>query len=147
MFLGTSDRGMYALRASDGSTIWRFETLGVVQCEPLYDPEEDVVYFGDTARVPYGTRSAQTVLNYAHACASFEGSVRASKPLTSRPSISAAMTLRKNGTETGTLKTRMGFLIRGQATSWHGPEVGGSRGSVIVAARHARAKARSASSR
>jgi glutamate racemase len=33
-------------------------------------PREDVVYFGDTARVPYGTRSAQTVLNYAHACAS-----------------------------------------------------------------------------
>jgi glutamate racemase len=33
-------------------------------------PREDVVYVGDTARVPYGTRSAQTVLNYAHACAS-----------------------------------------------------------------------------
>lgn len=33
-------------------------------------PREDLVYFGDTARVPYGTRSAQTVLNYAHACAS-----------------------------------------------------------------------------
>jgi glutamate racemase len=32
-------------------------------------PLEDVVYVGDTARVPYGTRSAQTVLNYAHACA------------------------------------------------------------------------------
>ena len=38
---------------------------------------------------------------------------RASNPSTSRPSTSAAMTLRKNGTETGTLKTRMGFLIRG----------------------------------
>lgn len=33
-------------------------------------PREDVVYFGDTARVPYGTRTAQTVMNYAHACAS-----------------------------------------------------------------------------
>lgn len=33
-------------------------------------PREDVIYVGDTARVPYGTRSAQTVLNYAHACAS-----------------------------------------------------------------------------
>lgn len=32
-------------------------------------PLEDLVYFGDTARVPYGTRSTQTVLNYAHACA------------------------------------------------------------------------------
>jgi len=32
-------------------------------------PREDVIYLGDTARVPYGTRSAQTVANYAHACA------------------------------------------------------------------------------
>ncbi len=32
-------------------------------------PSEDIVYLGDTARVPYGTRSAQTVLNYARACA------------------------------------------------------------------------------
>lgn len=32
-------------------------------------PREDIVYVGDTARVPYGTRSAQTVMNYAHACA------------------------------------------------------------------------------
>jgi glutamate racemase len=33
-------------------------------------PQEDFVYLGDTARVPYGTRSRQTILNYAHACAS-----------------------------------------------------------------------------
>lgn len=46
IFLGTSDRGFYALRAGDGSTIWRFETVGVVQSEPLYDPEMDYVYFG-----------------------------------------------------------------------------------------------------
>ena len=32
-------------------------------------PREDLVYLGDTARVPYGTRSPQTVVNYAHACA------------------------------------------------------------------------------
>ena len=32
-------------------------------------PSEDVVYLGDTARVPYGTRSAQTVIRYAQACA------------------------------------------------------------------------------
>jgi hypothetical protein len=40
---------------------------------------------------------------------------RASKPSTSLPSTNAAITLRKNGTETGTLKTRMGFLIRDSA--------------------------------
>lgn len=46
IFVGTSDHGMYALRAHDGSSIWRFETAGAVQSEPLYDPVEDVVYFG-----------------------------------------------------------------------------------------------------
>ena len=28
-------------------------------------PREDIVYFGDTGRVPYGSRSAQTVHRYA----------------------------------------------------------------------------------
>ena len=46
VFVGTSDHGMYALRAHDGSSIWRFETMGAVQSEPLYDPSEDVLYFG-----------------------------------------------------------------------------------------------------
>ena len=39
VFVGSSDRGLYALSAEDGSVIWRFETLGFVQCEPLYDPQ------------------------------------------------------------------------------------------------------------
>ena len=32
-------------------------------------PAEDLVYLGDTARVPYGTRSAKTVIRYALGCA------------------------------------------------------------------------------
>ncbi len=32
-------------------------------------PGEDIVYLGDTARVPYGTRSAETVVRYARGCA------------------------------------------------------------------------------
>ncbi|MET0389895.1 MAG: glutamate racemase [Polyangiales bacterium] len=32
-------------------------------------PAESIVYLGDTARVPYGTRSPQTVQQYARACA------------------------------------------------------------------------------
>jgi glutamate racemase len=32
-------------------------------------PAERLVYLGDTARVPYGTRSAETVIKYAIACA------------------------------------------------------------------------------
>jgi glutamate racemase len=31
-------------------------------------PRERIVYLGDTARVPYGTRSAETVLRYARGC-------------------------------------------------------------------------------
>jgi glutamate racemase len=32
-------------------------------------PDERIIYLGDTARVPYGTRSASTVLRYARSCA------------------------------------------------------------------------------
>jgi len=32
-------------------------------------PLEPIIYLGDTARVPYGTRSASTVIRYARACA------------------------------------------------------------------------------
>jgi glutamate racemase len=32
-------------------------------------PHEQIVYLGDTARVPYGTRSAETVVRYARSCA------------------------------------------------------------------------------
>ena len=28
-------------------------------------PNENIIYFGDTARIPYGTRSRETVLRYA----------------------------------------------------------------------------------
>jgi len=34
-------------------------------------PTENIVYLGDSARVPYGTRSAQTVIRYARKCADF----------------------------------------------------------------------------
>lgn len=46
VFVGSSDHGLYALRAEDGTILWRFETMGPVQSEPLYDPHEDTVYFG-----------------------------------------------------------------------------------------------------
>jgi len=32
-------------------------------------PRESLIYLGDTARVPYGTKSPQTVIRYARACA------------------------------------------------------------------------------
>ncbi len=57
VFIGSSDHGLYALRASDGSSIWRFETLSVVQCEPLYDADADVVYFGSHDGAFYAVRA------------------------------------------------------------------------------------------
>lgn len=32
-------------------------------------PRESIIYLGDTARVPYGTKSADTVIRYARSCA------------------------------------------------------------------------------
>lgn len=34
-------------------------------------PGEDVIYFGDTARIPYGTRSKETVIKYSFQCIKF----------------------------------------------------------------------------
>jgi len=34
-------------------------------------PHEHIIYFGDTARVPYGTRSRETIINYARQDVSF----------------------------------------------------------------------------
>ncbi len=46
VFVGSSDHGLYAIKADNGRLLWRFETLGAVQCEPLYDPKENTLYFG-----------------------------------------------------------------------------------------------------
>ena len=31
----------------------------------LYTSHEEIIYFGDTGRVPYGSRSPETILQYA----------------------------------------------------------------------------------
>jgi outer membrane protein assembly factor BamB len=62
LFVGSSDKGLYALRASSGSTIWRFETLSFVQCEPLYDPERDIVYFGSHDGALYAVKALNGAL-------------------------------------------------------------------------------------
>ncbi len=58
LFVGTSDQGLYALRAGDGSTLWRFETLGPVQSQPLYDRELDAVYFGSNDGALYAVHAS-----------------------------------------------------------------------------------------
>jgi outer membrane protein assembly factor BamB len=64
IFVGSSDRGLYALRAENGSQIWRFETLGFVQCAPLYDPVEDVVYFGSNDGALYKVSATDGTLRW-----------------------------------------------------------------------------------
>ena len=39
--------------------------LSIVKQVKRLLPREQIVYFGDTARVPYGNRSRQTLLHYA----------------------------------------------------------------------------------
>src|SRR5438093_801268 len=34
-------------------------------------PQENIVYFGDTARVPYGSKSSETVTEYSQQAAAF----------------------------------------------------------------------------
>lgn len=45
--------------------------LTVLKAIRHYLPEEDLIYLGDTARVPYGTKSPETVLQYALQAAEF----------------------------------------------------------------------------
>ena len=43
--------------------------LTVVRALRTRLPGERIVYLGDTARVPYGTKSSETILKYARSCA------------------------------------------------------------------------------
>ncbi|MGO9834970.1 MAG: PQQ-binding-like beta-propeller repeat protein [Polyangiaceae bacterium] len=58
VFVGSSDHGLYALRTSSGSTLWRFETLDSVRAEPLYDGDLDVVYFGSNDGALYALHAS-----------------------------------------------------------------------------------------
>ncbi len=60
---------------SDNSPIGVFDSgiggLTVVREIIRQLPAEDVIYFGDTARVPYGPKSPETVTRYAHEITTF----------------------------------------------------------------------------
>lgn len=57
VYVGSSDNGLYALSARDGRVLWRFETLGAVQSEPLYDDIEGAIYFGSNDGALYKIRA------------------------------------------------------------------------------------------
>jgi glutamate racemase len=62
-----------AMRTRDDAPLGVFDSglggLTVVGALRRRLPDEAIVYLGDTARVPYGTRSAETVVRYARGCA------------------------------------------------------------------------------
>ncbi len=64
VFVGSSDGGLYALRAEDGSLLWRFQTLGFVQCEPLYDAATDSLFFGSNDGALYRVDATTGQLRY-----------------------------------------------------------------------------------
>ena len=57
------------MKSSPGAPIGIFDSgiggLTVVKSVMQALPNESIVYFGDTARVPYGIKSAETVKEYA----------------------------------------------------------------------------------
>ena len=63
---------MTGARRERGAPIGVFDSglggLTVVRAIASALPHEDLVYLGDTARVPYGTRSAHTIVRYARGC-------------------------------------------------------------------------------
>jgi glutamate racemase len=61
--------------------------LTVVRAVKHHLPDYDILYFGDTARTPYGTKSRETVIRYAiedaelqHSHQHPEGAVRCAHP-------------------------------------------------------------------
>lgn len=64
VFAGSRDNGLYALQAQDGSVLWRFETLGPVQSEPLYDRKGNSLYFGSNDGALYKVSADTGILHW-----------------------------------------------------------------------------------
>lgn len=121
IFCGSADRGLYALRALDGTTIWRFDTLAFVQSEPLYDRELDIVYFGSNDGALYAVRALDGSLVYRF----MSGAEVARKPIVAGETLyfaNAADHLFAIDRRSGALKWKM------QRTPALGMEVAGYAG-------------------
>ncbi|OQX67603.1 MAG: hypothetical protein B6A08_14675 [Sorangiineae bacterium NIC37A_2] len=64
VFVGSSDGALYAIDAPSGEVLWRFETLGPVQSQPLYDPRDNAVYFGSHDGALYKVNADTGRLHY-----------------------------------------------------------------------------------
>lgn len=67
VFVPSQDGGLYCVDARSGEIIYRFGTLGPVQSEPLYDPVEDVLYFGGGDGALYKIKAKDGTLVYRFA--------------------------------------------------------------------------------
>lgn len=124
VFVGSSDRGLYALRAFGGSTLWRFETTGMVQCEPLFDRELDVVYFGSNDGALYAVKASDGTLIWR-----FNSGSEVSK----KPVVSGETLYFTNASDQLFAVDRRTGASRWQAhrTSALGMEVGGHSGPTL----------------
>jgi outer membrane protein assembly factor BamB len=124
LFIGSSDRGLYAVRAENGEVTWRFETLGFVQCAPLYDPAEDVVYFGSNDGALYKVRAKDGALIWR-----FSTNAEVSE----RPVLQAGVLYVVNANDTVlALEAKSGKLIWSQhKTPALGMEVAGYSGPLL----------------
>lgn len=64
VFVGSSDGALYAIDAPTGDVLWRFETLGPVESQPIYDRRDDSVYFGSHDGALYKVRADTGKLVY-----------------------------------------------------------------------------------
>ena len=68
-----SGQGAYTLMSCDPIGVFDSGLGGLTAVKELLHvlPNEDIVYFGDTGRVPYGNRSRETIMKYAKQDAQF----------------------------------------------------------------------------
>lgn len=124
LFVGSSDRGLYALRAQNGEVLWRFETLGFVQCAPLYDAGEDRVYFGSNDGAIYKVKAATGELEWR-----FSTNAEVSR----RPVLAGGVLFAVNANDTVVaLEAKTGKLLWSQhRTPALGMEVAGYSGPLL----------------
>ncbi len=125
LFVGSSDHGLYALNARDGAPLWRFETLGFVQCAPLYDPKENVVYFGSNDGALYKVDADTGVLKWRF---------MTNAEVARRPVLSDGMVYATNANDTLiALEAKTGELVWSQhRTPAAGMEIAGYSGATVA---------------
>lgn len=124
VFAGSRDNGMYALQAQDGAVAWRFETMGPVQGEPLYDPKKNELYFGSNDGAIYKLNADKGELLWRFATAA---------EVSRRPVLIDGMLLVSNANDTIlALDSQTGKLIWTQHRApVMGMEISGNAGPLV----------------